>query len=56
MEIPWARATDTASWELAAGLTPDEYRAIRASLRNRGLEGTPAYGAWLRTELMTLAA
>ena len=52
MEIPWARATDTASWEVAAGLTLDEYRAVKAALRSRGLEGAPAYGAWLRTELL----
>ena len=55
MEIPWARKTDTASWEAAAGLTTEEYRAVKEALRGRGVEGSPAYGAWLRTELIKLS-
>jgi hypothetical protein len=55
MEIPWARKTDTASWDAAAGLTTEEYRAVKEALRGRGVEGSPAYGAWLRTELIKLA-
>ena len=36
-------------------LTPSEYSAVMADLRTRGLQGTPQYKAWLRTELTKAA-
>ena len=55
MEIPWTRRSETDAWEAMRGLTAADYRAVKASLRERGLEGTPQYSAWLRTELTKAA-
>ena len=55
VEIPWTRRSESDAWEAMRGLTAADYRAVKAALRERGLEGTPAYSAWLRTELTKAA-
>ena len=55
MEFPWTRRSESDAWEAMRGLTAAEYGAITADLRERGLEGTPAYEAWLRAELSKAA-
>ncbi len=55
MEIPWLRRSEVDAWEGMRGLTAAEYKEVAAGLRARGLEGTPQYAAWLRTELTKAA-
>ena len=55
MEIPWIRRSDSEAWEAMRSLTPAEFGDVRAKLRARGLEGTPAYAAWLRAEVTKAA-
>ena len=55
MEIPWIRRSEADAWEAMRGLTAAEYKEVAAGLRARGLEGTPQYAAWLRTELTKAA-
>jgi hypothetical protein len=55
VEIPWTRRSERDAWEAMRGLSAADYRTIKTTLRERGLEGTPQYAAWLRTELTKAA-